>query len=331
MRWVRFVLWFVLVLGLCWAGYWFAGSRAVERAAQTWFADQKAAGLVASNDGVSVAGFADRFDLTVTNPHMADPVSGWGWQAPFAQIFAMTWKPWHLIAALPNTQVIAVPGGEKITVGSSRLRASLLMQPSMTLGFERAVVEGDALTLTSDRGWTSKMDKVVLAAERDATRANTLRFGADLTTLTLPDSLAQGSDLGAVVSKMHLDAHVTLSQPIDLNVSGAQVLDVTLTELQITWGALDLTAKGSVKPDAQGLAEGKIDLSLKGWRNLGPALVALGLIPPTNGVTVNRGLEFLAKASPDPEVIKLPLTFAEGWMNLGPLPLGPAPMLAQRQ
>ena len=331
MRSMRFVLWFVLVLGLCWAGYWFAGSRAVEQAALKWFADQKAAGLVASNDGVSVAGFADRFDLTVTNPQLADPVSGWGWRAPFAQVFAMTWKPWHLIAALPNSQVIAVPGGEKITVGSSRLMASLLMQPSRTLGFERAVVEGDALTLTSDLGWTSSVDKIVLAAERDATRVNTLRFGADLTTLTLPEAAAHVPNLGAVLSKMHLDAHVTLSQPIDRNLSGAQVLDMTLTDLQITWGALNLTARGTVKPDAQGLAQGKIDLSLKGWRNLGAALVALGLIPPTNGVTVNRGLEFLAKASPDPEVINLPLTFAEGWMNLGPLPLGPAPLLAQQQ
>ncbi len=329
MRWVRFLLWAVLGLGLCWAGYWFAGSRAVEQAALKWFADQKAAGMVAENDGISVAGFADRFDLTVTNPHLADPVTGWGWSAPFAQVFAMTWKPWHLIAALPHSQVIEVPGAEKVTVASTRLMASLLMQPSMALGFERAVIEGENLALTSDHGWTSGADKIVLAAERDATRTNTVRLGVDLTGLTLPEAVAHVPNLGPSVSTVHLDAHVTLSQPIDLKMANPQVLDITLTQFHITWGAMDLTATGAVQPDAQGLAKGKFDLSLKGWRNLGPALVAMNVIPPTNAVTVERGLEFLAKASPDPDVVNLPLIFAKGRMSLGPLPLGPAPKLSQ--
>lgn len=329
MRSMRFFLWFVLGLGILWAGYWFAGSRAVEQGAQAWFADQRAAGLVAQNDGLSVSGFADRFDLTVTNPHVADPVSGWGWQAPFAQVFAMTWKPWHLIAALPQTQEITVPDGQTVTLGSQRLMASLLMQPSMTLGFERAVVEGETLALTSVTGWRAGADKIVLAAERDATRANTLRLGADVTALSLPDAVAHLPNLGPVVSAMHFDAHITLSHPIDLNLADPQVLDATLTQLHITWGALDLTAVGSVKPDAQGLAEGKFDLNLKGWRTLGAAAVALGLVPPSNAVTIERGLEFLAAASPDAETLSLPLTFAKGTMSLGPLPLGPSPRLVQ--
>lgn len=327
MRSMRFFLWFVLGLGVLWGGYWFVGARAVELGARAWFAQQKAAGLVAENDGIAVAGFADRFDLTVTQPHLADPVSGWGWQAPFAQVFAMTWKPWHLIAALPHSQVVQVPDGQKVTLGSDRMMASLLMQPSLSLGLERAVIEAEKLSLTSDRGWTSGTDKLVLAAERDATRANTLRLGADLTNLTLPAAYASLPDLGPVLSTIHFDAHVTLSQPFDLNMADPQVLDATLTELHVAWGTMDLTAMGDVKPDAAGLAQGKIDLRLKGWRALPAAVVALGLVPPSNEVTVQRGLEFLAKASPDPEVLSLPLTFEKGTMSLGFLPLGPSPRL----
>ncbi|MGV8988436.1 MAG: DUF2125 domain-containing protein [Cypionkella sp.] len=331
MRSMRYILWLCLALGILWGGYWFVGSRAIEQSVTAWIADQQAAGLVAENSGIAVEGFADRFDLTVSNPHFADPLSGWGWKAPFAQVLAMTWKPWHLIAALPHTQEVDLADGQKITVGSTRLMASLLLRPSLALGFTRAVVESEGLTLSSDAEWTAAAEKTVLAVENDATRKNTLHLGADITSLTLPETISQVPELGGTMAMVHLDASVSLSQPIDLNMMNPQVLAASLKALHIAWGTLDLTAEGQIKPDAQGFAEGKIDLHLKGWRSVPAVVVALGLVPPQNEVTVQRMLEYLAAASPDPEVLSLPLTFSEGYMSLGPLPLGPAPQLQQVQ
>lgn len=328
MRSMRYILWACLVLGILWGAYWFVGSRAIESNVRTWFADQKAAGMVAETSGISVAGFADRFDLTVSDVHFADPVSGWGWKAPFAQVLAMTWKPWHLIAALPHAQEVDLPDGEKVSIGSTRLMASLLMRPSMTFGFNRAVVEGEGLALTSDAGWTTGAEKAVLAVENDPTRKNTARLGADLTNLALPVEFAQATDLGGTMALVHLDAHVALSQPIDINMRNPQVLGAGITSLHMVWGALDLTGKGELLPDAKGFAAGKIDLDLKGWRKVPEVVVALGLVPAENRVTVLRALEFLAASSPDPEVLALPLTFKDGYMSLGPLPLGPAPLLS---
>lgn len=327
MRWVRFLLWFVLGLGVLWGGYWFLGASALKRSTQAWFTDQTAAGLVADHSAITVAGFAYRFDLTITDPHLADPVSGWGWQAPFVQILAMTWKPWHVIAALPPTQVFHTPDGQDVTVTSTRLMASVMMQPTPALPLKRAVVEGDGLSLSSSDGWRLGLDKVVLAAENVDTQANTLRIGADVGTLTLPQAYANLPDLGPALSALHLDANVTLSQPIDRSLTNPQLLGVTLTQFHITWGVVDLTATGEVNPDAQGFASGQIELHLKGWQSLPAAAVALGLVPPTNEETIRRGLEFLAKASPDPEVISLPLTLSDGQMSLGFIPLGPAPAL----
>ncbi|MBI1170523.1 DUF2125 domain-containing protein [bacterium] len=331
MRSMRYILWVCLGLGVLWGGYWFVGARAIESNVRAWFANESAAGLVAETSGVSVAGFADRFDLTVSGLHLADPASGWGWKAPFAQVLAMTWKPWHLIAALPHTQEADLPDGQKVTIASSRLMASLLMQPALTFGFTRAIVEGEGVNLTSDANWTAGAEKAVLAAENDPTRKNTLRLGADLTNLALPAALAAGTDLGGTIALVHLDAHVTLSQPLDLAMTNPDVVAAGIAALHMVWGALELTGEGQVKPDAQGLAEGKIDLSLKGWRKVPDVVVALGLVPPANRVTVLRGLEFLAASGGDPTVLNLPLTFKDGYMSLGPLPLGPAPRLVQAQ
>ena len=337
MRSMRYLLWTCLVLGILWGSYWFVGSRAIESGVRTWFADQKAAGLVAETSGVSVAGFADRFDLTVSDLHLADPVTGWGWKAPFAQVLAMTWKPWHLIAALPHTQEADLPDGQKITIGSTRLMASLLMRPSLTFGFTRAVVEGEGLALTSDTGWTAGAEKVVLATENDPTRKNTLHLGADVANLSLPVAFAQDTDLGGTMALVHLDAYVSLSQPIDTNMRNPQVLGGGITALHVVWGAMDLTGAGQITPDVQGFAQGKIDLNLKGWRQVPAVVVALGLVPERNQVTVLRALEFLSASGtngstgPDPEVLSLPLTFKDGYMSLGPLPLGHAPRLVQDQ
>ncbi|MEO6301490.1 MAG: DUF2125 domain-containing protein, partial [Paracoccaceae bacterium] len=138
---MRVILWVSLALGILWGGYWFVGSRAVDQGVEGWFTDTAANGAIATNQGVSVAGFPSRFDLTVTEPHLADPTTGWGWQAPFAQVFSMTWKPWHLIAALPNDQEIDAPD-QKIKLHSSAMKGSLRMHPSTALTFAELVVEG---------------------------------------------------------------------------------------------------------------------------------------------------------------------------------------------
>ena len=327
MRSMRFILWFVLGLGVVWGSYWFVGARIVRQDAEGWFADQRAAGMVAETSSITVAGFADRFDTTLNDIHLADPASGWGWSAPFAQILAMTWKPWHLIAALPHEQTIEVPDGQTVKLDSARMMASLLMQPELALTPVRLVIEGEALALTSDAGWTAGAETVVLAAENDSTRVNTVHLGADVKALTLPETLAHLPDMGSAIALLHVDAGATLTEPLDWDTTDPKVLELTLREAHLVWGPIDLVASGDLKAAADGRAEGEIDLGLKGWRNLPALVVALGLVPPQNQVTVERVLEFLSKTGKDPAVVNLPLIFKSGQMSLGPLPLGPAPRL----
>ena len=106
---MRKLLFLMVVLVALWSGYWFVGSNAVREGVNGFFADAATQGLVAENTGVTVAGFPNRFDLTVEGLHLADPASGAGWNAPFVQVFAMTWKPWHIIAAFPPEQEVVLP------------------------------------------------------------------------------------------------------------------------------------------------------------------------------------------------------------------------------
>ena len=75
---MRALLIVVLVVSALWAGYWVVGSQAMERGVTGWFAAQDGGPLTAEQQGITVAGFPNRFDLTVTEPRLSNAETGVG-------------------------------------------------------------------------------------------------------------------------------------------------------------------------------------------------------------------------------------------------------------
>lgn len=329
MRWLMAVATGLFVL---WSGYWVVGSRATLSAVQTWIADAPKNGIGVKTGDIALAGFPNRFDLTVTAPEYADPVMGWTWSAPFVQVLALSYKPWEVIAALPPEQTLSRPG-EDIGITSDRLRASITVFPALDLGLDTIIFEGDAVAVTSGRGWSGSVRHAVIALRGDATRTNGYQLGVQMDGLTLDPAfaaaLASTSDLPAIVDSATVDVTTVLSAPLD-RTSGATrpvVRSIDIKKVLIVWGPLSVYADGSLAPDAAGLAEGQIGFKITNWQHLVPVMVASGAIKPELSQTAGNMLAALAKSSPDPNVLDLPLTLRDGWMSLGPFPLGPSPAL----
>jgi hypothetical protein len=329
---MRKLLFLLVTLTVLWSGYWFVGSSVIRSAATNWFAAQAAPGLTAENSSLAVAGFPNRFDLTVEGVRFADPASGIGWEAPFAQIFAMTWKPWHIIAALPPSQVVSLPGQE-VTITSEGLRASVRARPAGSLPLAMAIVESGPLAATSSLGWTHAAEAAVVSLGEVNGTPNTYDVAADIAGLA-PDAallllLAPEGGLPPMISEIRLRANATLTAPLDRHAgdTNPRLAAVKLTDMAVTWGEIALTAEGGIAPDDKGFAAGRINFTVTNWRRVMPLLVASGTVRPQLARTVETMLEGLAKQSGDPEVLKIPLTMQDGWMSLGPLPLGPAPVL----
>jgi hypothetical protein len=324
---------FLLILGTAlWSGYWFAGSSVLRQGAEDWFATAPAQGLIAENSGLAVTGFPNRFDLTVEGLRLADPASGMGWQAPFAQVFAMTWKPWHIIAALPPDQVVTLPD-QDLALQSDGLLASLRARPTTDLPLAMAVVETDTLRAESTLGWTVAAGRSVLSLAAVEGAVADYVLSVDIANLAPdPAQMAQLLPEGGLppeLAVIKLRATLTLSAPLDRHAGDAnpmlQALD--LTETLVSWGDLLLAAQGRIAPDDQGFAAGRIEISLSNWRRILPLLVASGAVKPELAPTVETMLAGLAQQSGDPDVLKLPLVLDGGWMSLGPVPLGPAPQM----
>lgn len=329
---MRALLWIVGVIAALWSGYWYVGSTAMERAATEWFVAEAAAGRIAEKDSLVVHGFPNRFDLTVEGLHLADPATGYGWRAPFAQVFMMTWKPWHLIAALPTGQIVTTPT-EEITLDNTRLQGSLVVVPGTNLTLDRISVAGSDLTATSTLGWSVSAATGQFSTRRVDGDGKAHEVWAELTGFN-PDkavlaSLFGVSDLPPEIDAAHIDALAQFSAPLDRQSAQTQphLTGIDVKEGLLRWGDLVLFARGKVQADANGLAEGRIDIRVEQWRKLIPVLVATQVITVEVAPTVTRAMEALAADGANPEVLDVALSFQSGWMALGPLPLGPAPRL----
>lgn len=336
---MRWLLGITAVAAVLWFGYWFAGATVIRREVDRVFAEQPAGGLLLEKTASHVAGFPNRFDLTVEGVTLADPVSGAGYAAPFVQIFAMTWKPWHVIAALPPTQTIRLPGQE-ITLTGTDLKASLRAAPKLDLPLAEARIAGQAIALVSSAGWQTGAAALTLALRQAETAPSDYALGlaaaglvvdpaflARLSGVALPGLPA--SDLPATAGPVSADILLHFTAPLDRNAAQTRPrftgLDIGLLHLE--WGALVVAATGRIGADDLGFAEGQIDLSVTNWDRLPPLLVALGAVKPEIAPTVAAMMKALAGESGDPAVLKLPLRLQGGQMSLGPFPLGPAPLL----
>lgn len=326
---MRALLWVVSVLIAVWCGYWFVGSAALDRGVRGWLAAQTGQGYVAQASDIGVAGFPNRFDLTLTDPAFGDPAAGVGWTAPFVQMLSLSYKPWHVILALPNSQTFSLPQ-EEIMLTSAKMQASVEVLPNTELPLERAILVGADVKAASSLGWTFAATEISLASQRDAADPLTHRIGLKIAGVT-PDPVLQAALQGAGglpdrIDVLRLDADATLSEPINrfAQQSRPQLTGVQVKEAFLQWGDLILFAEGQVAADADGRASGGLSVQVENWRRLVPLMVASGVIAPEAAQTVTGMLETLAQ---DPAVLTIPLTFANGFMSLGPLPLGPAPRL----
>lgn len=324
---MRWLLWIVVAASALWSGYWFAGRAAVERGAQGALEAAAAQGFVAQA-GIAVQGFPNRFDLTLTEPRLGDPARGLLWEAPFAQVFALSYKPWHLIAVLPPEQRLMTPAGAfALTAGD--LRASLVSAPSPDLPLERLAVAGQALALVGPDGSRLSAESARLATRRDASAPHAHEVGLDVTGLAPDPARAALAGLPPAAETLRIVAVAALTAPLDRHAGTVPpMLDrLTLREVTFRWGPAALSATGEIVADAQGRAQGTIDIRITDWRRMLDAATALGLIRPEMAPTWAEMARRLAEAAGSGDDLSLPLRMEGGRLSLGPLPLGAAPQL----
>lgn len=332
---MRKLLGLVIAAAVLWGGWWFVGSRGLEQAFSTWFEARRAEGWQAEYSDLKVAGFPNRFDTTFNDLRLADPDTGLAWEAPFFQILALSYKPHHVIAAWPDTQLIATPR-EKITVTADKMLGSIVFKPGTALELDRSAIELKEFKLTSDKGWW-----VLFPVANFATRTVPMRENAHEVSF-LSNKMRPSADLVETLEvaglpeefqALHLDAELVFDAPWDrmaIEAARPQLTALNLSMLEAEWGDLQLQAAGKLTVDGMGVPSGKITIRATNWRDMLHIAVATGALPQGVADTLESGLAALAGLSGNPKTLDVPLTFRDARISLGPIPLGPAPLLVIR-
>jgi len=83
--------------------YWFVGASRIEVGAKAALAQMQADGWEASHTDLATRGYPSRFDTTITELGLQPPDGSWRYTTPFAQAFALSYRPTHVIAAFADT------------------------------------------------------------------------------------------------------------------------------------------------------------------------------------------------------------------------------------
>ena len=319
----------VIVLAGIYSAYWFIGASATERAVAAQRDELGAAGWNVDYSDVSTAGYPSRFDTSVTDIRVQSPDRRTAWNAPFLQALSMSYKPNEVILAFPDQQTLS-RDGFTLTIKSNGLLASLAVAPTPTLPLATLTAQTGPVTISGPQSALFSMTKGLAALRLSGTEPNQYDAYLDLDDFTLPDDLHHVLDptgnFPDSFSQITIDGTVDLDQPLNRNVLTIQPrpTQITLNGMTITWGALQLRGKGEVSVDRSGVPTGRITLSAQNWRDMIGLAVNAGLLDQGLANTVQNMGALLAGGSAE---LSVPITFKNGLMSLGPLPLGPAPRL----
>jgi hypothetical protein len=333
---MRKVFWILPVLAVAFTGYWIVVARGVEAGLRGWFAEREAAGWVAEHGSIRTSGFPLRFQTVLRDVTLADPATGVAWDAPRFAFEAQAFAPNRITAVWPFEQTFASPY-ERIRVESDRFTARIGFVPGTRLELREIAADLAGMSLSSTLGWETQVAVGHLSARLLDAPENAYDIRFEATGLTPTEGLRRTLDPARLlpdrVEGMTAEARAVFDAPWDrfaVEAARPQVTSLALRDLRAQWGGIEVRAAGDLAVDENGVPEGRITVKVTNWRDLLRVARNAGLLPEPLMPTIERAFEILAGLSGPPETLDAPLTFANGNVSFGPVPLGRAPRLVLR-
>ena len=321
---IRWLTGLVAVAALLWSGWWLVGSAWVLRGVTAGVEDLRAQGWEIAYDDLSVAGFPNRFDTNVDAPQVTAPDGATGWSAPFLQVFALTYRPTHLIAVAPHEMMFFGPRGQ-VQVTSDDLRGSVVGSALTDPVLVRATVTGERVAVSGD-GFDVALEAAQVATRQAGSEAvhdvaltlSGMTLGTNLRALLDP-----GQVLPPVIGTVSADTQITLTEAVGAGRSPL-IAGVTVRNAALAWGDVRLDINGDVVVGVGGVPEGTLTLRAEGWRQVLRLAVGLGLLDEARLPLIAAGVGAMADGD---GAVTLDLVLAGGQMSLAGIPLGPVPGL----
>ena len=323
---MRALTYLLFILSALWSGYWFVGKNQLETRVGDMLGQAPAYGVSAQYAGFNVEGFPNRFDTTVENINLRDSVTGLGWEAPFFQVFALSYRPNHIIAVWPEHQVLHF-GPVAVNVSSSDMRASVIMGASTDLPLSSTRFVASDLTIAvqgSDE--ETRSAQVFWATRRSAASEFSHDMMLQIADVTLTPQLQAYLDPTGTypdqIEGLNIDSTVAFDGVLGPQ-SPARPTGITVRSASLQWGELKLTVTGELVVAPTGYLEGVLDMTVENWRETADVLSRIGLLQPGWA----DAAEPLVQGAENPDQLITQIRYERGLVYFGPLAIGTAPRL----
>lgn len=283
---------------------------------------------------VTAIGFAARIGVQLDAPWVANA----GMRAVAldrATITAPVWNPLAWTLDLPLPQRVELQGLPFALTGTAAaLTVAAAPAPDLPLAGITLRLQAPALQLEAAKAPSLAAESVDLAL-RSAEAPRLYQLSGTITGAALPPGLAAALSRQAGLERplpdrleqLTLAARLDLVQPVTLlSPAPAALSALDLRRAELVWGGHRISVSGRLAVSPDGTPEGTMTIALSDFPVWLDLALAAGLVPPERKAMLSAMGAYLSKQSPDGSV-PLPLSFANGWMSLATIPLGPAPRL----
>lgn len=327
----RLTIW-ILLLAVIYSGYWFAATRAFQQALTNAITDARQNGWQIDYDTLDTTGFPGDFDLSAVAMDIVAADGRWAWQAPDLQVQAPSIQPTQVNVAFPNTQTLRM-GNQTLRIESDALAIDAGTRLNAALSFDNAAINATEASVVSDLGWQISLDRALATMRRQPEGDRAYDLDVNASGVTIPaatlSQFAPDGTLTNTIDTVTLDGEVTLNRALnrfafDGNGEQPALERIVLTGFDMIWGDIAVNASGALDVDGQGVPDGRIIIKTAEWQAIIDLLVATGAIDSGVAPTLTNMANTMVD---DSGMLELPVTFRDGFMSMGLLPLGPAPRL----
>jgi hypothetical protein len=300
-----------------------------------WAATITSQGWSLRADKVSEGGFPFGATLTLSDFALSGGRAmlpgGLDWQAERVRLSISLMHFWRLTVEPQGEQTVRVASTNAVVFSADHLTASVPLGRDRG---DRIALDADGLTAGLQRSRQRQDVRIdhlalgLMAQRKDAARI-TARADISASGIELPDN--NRWPLGGVVE--NAGATIALASPA---LSGIAASDqarawrdwggvVTVENLQLGWGPLDLHAHAKLTLDDRLQPSGKGSATVSGWEQTIDALAASGTIEAGMAQTIKLVVGLMARAPANGQggqhALSFPFTLKDSTLSIGKIPL----------
>jgi len=321
---------------LLWSLYWLAAGWGLRQGISNWFAEQQRQGWQAEYSALSGSGFPSRHTTRISHPTLADPGTGTAWRADWLEVDSPAiWPGRQTLRFAPTPQRLSYYD-QTTVIEATDMETRLHLAPGLALTLDELVLSSGPWRISDGQSalMSAKSLQLGMRQTDSAERYQLLISVTDFAPgAAVRRVLAASDSLPDSFETLVLDMEVTFDTRWDrtaLELRRPQPRHIVLNLADAHWGELQLKATGTLEVDEAGLPTGEIFLKVKNWRQLLVMAEDAGALPARARDGVERVLALFAGLGGNPRDLDTQLNIRDGYVALGPIPLGPAPRLILR-